>query len=122
MVFDCPTWRCHVAPRRRPSLAPLPPCSVNSEQATYRVAAIAATVGFFAVAAAAVHARFSWHRPDGDVPPVEAAATLLLALGGVVREGGGVDGGWVFADRAPYSDRFFFRSKNQRPPFFFPLH
>lgn len=60
------------------------PLLPSSEQATYRVAAIAATVGFLAIAATAVHARFSWHRPDGDVPTVEAAATLLLALGGVV--------------------------------------
>ena len=82
--------------RPRPPIdAPSPPPPLPiSEQAAYRVSAIAATVGFFALAGAAVHARFSWGRPDGDVPIAEAVATLLLALGGAVRE----ERGWR-ADR-----------------------
>jgi hypothetical protein len=42
-------------------------------------------VGIVALAAFAVHARFSWMREEGDVPATEAAATMLLALGGMVR-------------------------------------
>lgn len=55
------------------------------EQLVYKFSAIAATVGIVALAAFAVHARFSWMREEGDVPATEAAATMLLALGGMVR-------------------------------------
>lgn len=57
----------------------------NREQLVYKFSAIAATVGIVALAAFAVHARFSWMREEGDVPATEAAATMLLALGGMVR-------------------------------------
>ena len=57
----------------------------DREQLVYKFSAIAATVGIVALAAFAVHARFSWMREEGDVPATEAAATMLLALGGMVR-------------------------------------
>ena len=53
---------------------------------TYKVSAIAASVGVTALAIAAVHYRFSWHIRDGaEIPIAEAVATLLLTVGGVVR-------------------------------------
>ena len=53
---------------------------------TYKVSAIAASVGVTALAIAAVHYRFSWHIRDGaEFPIAEAVATLLLTVGGVVR-------------------------------------
>jgi len=57
----------------------------NREQMTYKVSAIAASIGVTALAIAAVHYRFSWHVRDGaDFPTLEAVATLLLTVGGVV--------------------------------------
>jgi membrane associated rhomboid family serine protease len=56
------------------------------EQATYRAAAIMASTGVTAMAIAAVYLRFTWHMRDNtEFPTLEAAATLLLTLGGVVR-------------------------------------
>ena len=56
------------------------------EQMTYKVSAIAASVGVTALAIAAVYYRFSWHMRDGaEFPTIEAIATLLLTVGGVVR-------------------------------------
>ena len=61
-------------------------CVGNREQMTYKVSAIAASIGVTALAIAAVHYRFSWHIRDGaDFPTLEALATLLLTVGGVVR-------------------------------------
>ena len=52
---------------------------------TYKVSAIAASVGVTALAIAAVYYRFSWHMRDGaEFPTLEAVATLLLTIGGVV--------------------------------------
>jgi len=59
----------------------------HGEQGTddVQVSAIAASIGVTALAIAAVHYRFSWHVRDGaDFPTLEAVATLLLTVGGVV--------------------------------------
>ena len=56
------------------------------EQSTYKFAAILASTGVTAMAISAVYFRFTWHMRDGaDFPTLEAAATLLLTFGGVVR-------------------------------------
>ncbi len=58
---------------------------LHREQMTYKVSAIAASVGVTALAIAAVYYRFSWHMRDGaEFPTLEAVATLLLTIGGVV--------------------------------------
>jgi beta-carotene 3-hydroxylase len=55
------------------------------QQTIYKVSAIAASLGVTALAIAAVHYRFSWHaRDNGAFPTLEACATLLLTIGGVV--------------------------------------
>ena len=55
------------------------------QQTIYKVSAIAASLGVTALAIAAVHYRFSWHaREGGAFPTLEACATLLLTIGGVV--------------------------------------
>lgn len=55
------------------------------EQVTYRVAAIAATVGLTVLAVAATYARFSWHVLDtGENAWVEMLATLALVFGGAI--------------------------------------
>ena len=56
------------------------------EQTTYKLAAIVASSGVTAMAISAVYFRFSWHMQNGsEFPMLEAAATLLLTFGGVVR-------------------------------------
>ena len=56
------------------------------EQSTYKFAAILASTGVTAMAISAVYFRFTWHMRDGaEFPTLEAAATLLLTFGGVVR-------------------------------------
>ena len=56
------------------------------EQTTYKFAAILASTGVTAMAITAVYFRFTWHMRDGaEFPVLEAAATLLLTFGGVVR-------------------------------------
>lgn len=56
------------------------------EQSVYKVSAIAASLGISSLAVAAVWYRFVWHLNDsgGEFPVGEAAATLLLTLGGAV--------------------------------------
>lgn len=59
---------------------------MHREQSTYKFAAVAATTGITAMAITAVYLRFTWHIKEGaDFPMLEAAATLLLTFGGVVR-------------------------------------
>lgn len=54
-------------------------------QLTYKIAAISASLGVTSLAILAVHYRFAWHMQNGgDVPYLEAAATILLTFGGVV--------------------------------------
>ena len=50
------------------------------------MSAIAASLGISSLAVAAVWYRFVWHLNDtnGELPVGEAAATLLLTLGGAV--------------------------------------
>jgi thiol:disulfide interchange protein len=51
----------------------------------YKVSAIAASLGVTSLAVAAVWLRFHWHmEAGGDFPWAEAAATLLLTIGGAV--------------------------------------
>ena len=58
----------------------------HREQSTYKFAAILASTGVTAMAITAVYFRFTWHMRDGaDFPTAEAAATLCLTFGGVVR-------------------------------------
>ena len=50
------------------------------------MSAVAASLGVASLAVAAVYYRFVWHLQEagGDFPMGEAAATLLLTLGGAV--------------------------------------
>ena len=51
----------------------------------YKVSAIAASLGVTSLAVAAVWLRFHWHmEAGGEFPWAEAAATLLLTIGGAV--------------------------------------
>jgi hypothetical protein len=51
----------------------------------YKVSAIAASAGVISLAIVAVYLRFYWHMEAGrEFPWVEAAATLLLTIGGAV--------------------------------------
>jgi beta-carotene 3-hydroxylase len=55
-------------------------------QLTYKVAAISASLGVTSLAVLAVHYRFAWHiNNGGEFPFLEAALTMLLTFGGVVR-------------------------------------
>ena len=56
---------------------------------TYQMSAIAASLGVTSLAVAAVYCRFSWHMDgsDGTFPWADAAATLLLTIGGAVSAG-----------------------------------
>jgi beta-carotene 3-hydroxylase len=55
------------------------------EQMVYKVSAIAASLGVTSLAVAAVWLRFHWHmEAGGDFPWAEAAATLLLTIGGAI--------------------------------------
>ncbi|GAQ89372.1 beta-carotene hydroxylase [Klebsormidium nitens] len=57
----------------------------KSERASYQVAAIASTLGFTALAGAAVYHRFLWQIPEGGSPPyLEMAGTFALAIGALV--------------------------------------
>lgn len=59
---------------------------VRREQMVYKVSAIAASLGVISLAVAAVYLRFHWHmEAGGEFPWAEAAATLLLTIGGAVR-------------------------------------
>ena len=80
---------CFVSPQRALSCNFTITCPLrsrfDSEKTTYRIAAIAASIGVTSLAIVAVHARFAYGRPDGaDVPASEALATMLLAGGGAV--------------------------------------
>ena len=59
---------------------------VSREQSIYKFSAIAASLGISSLAVAAVYYRFVWnmHATGGEFPVAEAAATLLLTLGGAV--------------------------------------
>lgn len=60
-------------------------CRFCREQMVYKVSAIAASLGVTSLAVAAVWLRFHWHmEAGGDFPWAEAAATLLLTIGGAV--------------------------------------
>lgn len=54
----------------------------------YKVSAIAASLGVTSLAVTAVYLRFHWHmQAGGEFPWAEAAATLLLTIGGAVSFG-----------------------------------
>ena len=63
----------------------------------YKFAALAATGGVTAAAIVAVHYRFTWQLVSSGAhfSSLEAALTLLLTFGGVVRPGLGVPGSLV---------------------------
>ena len=74
--------RAHLEGQQRCNVCP----DGHREQSTYKFAAILASTGVTAMAISAVYFRFTWHIRDGaDFPTLEAAATLLLTFGGVVR-------------------------------------
>ena len=56
------------------------------EQTVYKMSAIAATLGIGSLAVAAIYYRFAMHMAasGGEFPLGEAAATLLLTMGGAV--------------------------------------
>ena len=87
--LHAPTFFFFVSPQRELSCNFTITCPLrsrfDSEQTTYRISAIAASIGVTSLAIVAVYARFAYGRPDGaDVPASEALATMLLAGGGAV--------------------------------------
>ncbi len=61
----------------------MPLRDLRREQASYQLAAIAATSGVVTLAIVATYLRFQWHH-DEDIPWQEVVATLMLVAGGVV--------------------------------------
>ena len=59
---------------------------LHREQTVYKMSAIAATLGIGSLAVAAIYYRFAMHMAasGGEFPLYEAAATLLLTMGGAV--------------------------------------
>lgn len=88
---DRAAWHPESDSRRYRTLLslPFPPflyvSHLRREQASYQLAAIAATSGVLTLAIVATYLRFQWHH-DEDIPWEEVVGTLALVAGGVVSQ------------------------------------